>query len=112
MSLQVIPVRTDIYSYTERLQLDGQVYILGLHWNPRMGAAGTWLLDLSDAVGNNLLMGVPVVNGLPLTALFQGVISGLPPGDFLVIDESGQQRDPDLANFGQGVFLEYNSVAA
>lgn len=104
MALIVIPVRTDIFSYTERITLNGSVYVLTFNYNLRMDV---WFMDIATAAGTVLLAGIAFLQGLPLTYKNVGRISGLPPGDFVLIDETGQDRDPGKDNLGQDIKLEY-----
>lgn len=103
-----IPLRTDILAYNLKVTLEGNVYALGFRWNLRMAK---WIMDIGDSAGSPLLIGIPLFEGLPLIYRFVGRIVGLPLGEFLVVDETGQNRDPDTETLGTDVKLLYVEAA-
>lgn len=103
-----IPVRTDILAYSLEVTLEGVVYTLSFRWNARMEK---WIMDIGDATGNPLLIGLVLFEGIPLIWRFVDRITGLPPGGFLVIDETGQHRDPDQDTLGLDINLVYVEAA-
>lgn len=104
MANLVIPVDNSLGNYTQRVVLDGTVYLLGFRWNDEMGR---WILDVSDSSSNPLLLGTPVLEEVDLLARFQGIVTGLPPGKLVAIDGTGQRQDPTAATFGVSVQLCY-----
>lgn len=104
MAYLEIPLRTDIYSYTEKVTLDGVVYTLEFHYNSRKDV---WVMDIGDSAGVVLLAGVPLIIDYPLTARFIGVIEGLPPGQFVMVDETDQERNAGRDNLGNDIKLIY-----
>jgi hypothetical protein len=104
----VIPLRTDILAYALKVTLDNVVYTLRFRWNSRLAK---WIMDISDVSENPLLMGLVLYEGIPLIWRFVGRIEGLPPGGFLVVDETGQNRDPDVETLGTDVKLIYTEAA-
>ena len=100
----VIPVDNSLGNYTQRVSLDGVVYLLGFRWNDEMGR---WILDVSDSAGNPLVLGTPVLEEVDLLARFRGVVDGVPAGKLVAIDGTGQRQDPTDSTFGVSVQLCY-----
>lgn len=99
-----IPVRNDIFAYSIKVTLENLVYTLRFRWNSRIEK---WVMDVNDGSDEPLLSGLILFTGIPLTHRFIGVIEGLPPGQFMMIDETGQDRDADKDTFGNDVKLIY-----
>jgi len=108
MTIYEIPIDSTYGAFTQKTVLDGVSYILGFRFNRTVGA---WYMDISDALSNLLLCGIPLILDFPLTYRFVGRISGLPPGLFMVIDESGNEQILTRSNFGKGVNLLYQAVS-
>ena len=99
-----IPLRTDIYSYFQNVVIDGVVYRMDVRYNGRMER---WIIGLSDAEGNALLAGIPLLPSYPLTEKFRGCIENLPAGQFLIVDETGAERTPTRDDLGEDIKLFY-----
>lgn len=109
MSALLIPTTPTPSNYSMSIQLDGTNYILVFSYNDR---TSTWEMQVQDANGNPLVSNVPMVPNYPLNyRMALGQIPGMPPGMFVVLDDTGQNRTPDNTNFGQGVNLYYEPVA-
>lgn len=104
MAYLEVPLRTDIYAYTQKTTIEGVVYTLGLRYNARMER---WVLDIMDAAGTMLLAGVKMLVNYPVTRRFIGRVAGLPEGHFMVVDETGQARNPTQDNLGDDIKLIY-----
>lgn len=103
-----IPLRRDIFDYTQQITLEAVIYTLGIRYNGRMDR---WLLDIKDAAASDLLLGIPLLNGVPLTYKWVGRIVGLPPGQFLLVDETGAGRSPSKDDLGDDLKLIYYEAA-
>lgn len=82
---------TDNLSFT-----DASLYTLDFNWN---GRAGVWVFGIQDADGNDLLRG----RALRLGALLLsgcGRAGGLPEGDFLLVDLTGEHQEAGLTSLG------------
>jgi hypothetical protein len=102
MAVLRMPVRADIPAYTFKIDLEGTVYTLGFRHNLRFNC---WIMDISDETGNPIVMGTPVQTDVDILGRF--IFASLPPGQFMVIDETGQQRNPSRDDFGGEVKLFY-----
>lgn len=101
-----IPLRSDIPSYFQKVTLNEIVYTLSFRFNARMD---NWIMDISSSAGITLLIGLPLVQGMPLTYRFVGRTANFPPGQFWIIDETEQGRDPDRDTLGQDIKLIYTT---
>jgi len=112
-----IPLRSDLARWEQQVELgdtydadgvtftDARLYTLIFDWN---GRASCWTLGIQDADGADLLRG----KGLRLGSLRlrrHGRESGLPPGDFLLVDLSGMHTEVTLTSLGVGHSLLYYS---
>ena len=88
MSTLVIPVRSDIYAYDFQVELQSVIYTLGFGFNTR---ANYWYMSISDQAKNLILGDIPLLSNIPLTDQYVDAL--LPPGRFIVIDETGKNRD-------------------
>lgn len=104
MATQVftIPARNDFPAYEFKIDLDGVVYTLFFRYNTRMTR---WLLDIMDASGNPILMGLPLLITVDTTGRF--VNEGVPAGFIDVSDDSNQGTQPTRDSFGTDHSLLY-----
>ena len=107
MTLYEIPIDSTYGAFTQKTVLDGISYILGFRFNQTVGA---WYMDILDASNNPILCGILLALNLPLTYRFIGRVAGLPRGQFVVVDESGNDQPLTRTNFGKGVNLIYQAV--
>lgn len=96
-------VPTDGY-FTQRTALGAASYVLTFRFNSRMDR---WVLDIADANQNVLVSGLVIQGGWPTTKRLRGIIAGLPKGDFLAVDMTGQGRDPDEETMGGDCVMAY-----
>jgi hypothetical protein len=105
MATWIIPTRTDLESYTERVELDSVMFELTLTWNTR---EEVWMLSIADADGVALASGVKVVVDYPL---FRSVSNAdMPAGTMMALDTSGAGLDPGLNELGERVLLMYRDA--
>jgi hypothetical protein len=105
MATLELPVRPEEYSYLFTLDLDGTTYTMRFKYNERMGR---WMMEIGD-VSN-----VDAINGIPMqinaNLLRQIVVADKPQGTFFLLDESGQELETTLENFGISHKLTYDEV--
>jgi hypothetical protein len=106
MTTLVIPVRSDFKSYSMKIELELVIYTLSFGYNTRRGR---WYMDISDQAGNDILTGVPILINIPLCD--QYIVNGLPPGRFIAIDQSGNNKIPGEDDLGNDVQIFYEESA-
>ena len=95
MATLQIPVNGRLASQIMTIALDGVRYRLKVYYSFRQAI---WMFDLMTDRGSDLLLGVKIVPEWGLIARFQ--IKGLPPGEILAIDTSGNDLPPGREEFG------------
>ncbi len=106
MALLEIPVRSDIPAYTFSIELEGVVYVMIFTFNARYDR---WFMDIKTNEEVDLLLGVPLIASIPLTDRFKD--DRLPPGTFVVVDLTGENRDPTRFELGEDMKLVYQESA-
>lgn len=86
--------------------LDGQSYRIVLHWN---GRANRWQGCLQDGTGNVLAGFERFVANMRPWYRFRKTV-GMPPGVFLIADESLTGTDPGLNDLGNRCKLLYRTA--
>jgi hypothetical protein len=105
MATFIIPTRTDLEYYTERVELDGVVFELTFSWNTR---EEVWMISVADADGVALASGVKIVVDWEL---FRSVSNAdMPEGIMMALDTSGAGLDPGLTELGERVILLYQEA--
>lgn len=106
MALLRLATRADFPSYNQRVELDGVIYNLIIRYNERMAR---WILDIQDQEENDILIGIPMLTGVPL--LQQYTKTDLPPGDFLLLHRDGTDINAEREDLGDSVNLYYQEGA-
>ena len=104
MSALQLFTSTSSPNYTQRVALDGREYVLRIRWNQR---AEKWFMNIADSDGVMIVSGLKLVLNVVVGGLFRGVDPRMPPGGFLLVDNTDQERDPGLTELGLRVFLVY-----
>lgn len=87
---------------TQRVELSGTVYTLRIYWSER---ATCWHLDMSDADGERILMGLRLVTGFPLLYRYRHL--AVPPGELFLLDQRDVAGLPTLDGMGDRYRLYY-----
>ena len=66
-------------------------------------------MDINDVNNFRIVTGIPMLTGLPLADRYRD--DRLPPGNFIVIDETGAERNPGRESFGNDFKLLYRESA-
>lgn len=106
MALLEITTNSDSENYDFEIDLEGTVYTLEFAYNKRRDLWNMSIIDLSE---NILLASIPLLVDIPLTD--QYVNEELPPGRFILLDETGEQRDPGRNDLGETIKLFYEESA-
>lgn len=96
IQLRNVPERFDI-------DLAGTTYIMESRWNDY---AGYWTLDIYDADSAPLVMSIPMVTGVDLTAQFPGF-----PGFLTILTDGDDYAAPTLDSLGVESNLYFGSFA-
>ena len=102
MAVLKIPTRSDLPSYSQKIELDGTIYSLRIRYNERLER---WVLDIKDQEETPLVMGVVMLTGVALLA--QHVAEGAPPGDFVLLHKDGTNTNATRDDLGDLVNLYY-----
>lgn len=97
-----IPLRNDIPSYEFKTELESVLYTFSVRWNERMA---TWIMDIGNDQGEPIICGIPLLTSVNMLAPFNNEL--LPPGIFVMYDESGEEKNPDRSNLGVNIKLLY-----
>ena len=107
MAFLEIPTNSDNEHFDFEIDLEGTVYTLEFKYNKRRDL---WTMAILDASENLLLGDIPLLVDVPL--LDQYVNENLPPGRFILLDETGEQRDPGRNDLGTTIKLFYDEAVA
>jgi hypothetical protein len=66
-----------------------------------------WILDLATGDGTNILAGIPMLPGVPMTYRFINRKADVPEVQFLIIDETEEGRTPGKETLGDDIKLIY-----
>lgn len=94
-TLNTLPARNDLPWYRFKITLGTVIYTLRFRYNTRNQR---WILDVMDASGNDIVIGLPVIIGRDLAG--QYVMSGIPVGAFFSTDDSKNNSQPTRFSFG------------
>jgi len=87
MSILLIPVFPEDASFTQTIAIENDTYQLHIYWNVR---DKYWYFDLFLPDNTPVLTGVKmVVNYTLITSFYQ---ENVPPGDFMLFDDSGNNE--------------------
>lgn len=103
MAVLQLPVRSDFKAYDFQIQLEGATYTLRFTFNERMEI---WIMSIADSADVEILSSIPIFTNLPLIQQF--TIDGLPPGEFIALDETGENRDAGFNDLGNDIKLFYS----
>lgn len=108
--LLTAPIRTDRPELTFRVRLDGVIYSMRLAYMRRhVQTVGTWVLDIRDSVGNPVVLGIRVVEGIDLLAPYRA--RDVPPGILRCVDTTGADTDPTRTGLLGAQRLVYRPIA-
>lgn len=105
MAMIELPVRFDIPAYSFRTDLDGTIYTLHFNYNRRMNR---WMMGIGDAAGNDIVRGIVMLINWPLTLQYTN--DAMPKGQFILVDESGEDKNPGRVDLGGDVKLLYQEA--
>lgn len=101
MALREIPLVAEP-DFTQQCDLDGTTYTMRFRWSPR---GQCWHLDLTTLDGVAIALSLRLVSLWPLLRRTRGPLR--PPGELVIVDRTGRDEDPTLAEFGTRFALFY-----
>jgi hypothetical protein len=101
-----LPLEPSNASYQVVTTLDGANYIFDVRWNPEDPG---WFIDVSDAVGDQIAIGLKVVLGVVLGRRITD--SRIWPGMLIAVDTSNAGLDAGLDDLGGRVQVQYYTIA-
>lgn len=102
MATQIIPFFTEFPNFSEQITLDNEVFRFDFTFNER---AEQWNMSIFTVDGTPLIYGIKLVLGYPL--LDQWVGRGLPPGELVILDTTGNEVGVTRDNLGTILQLGY-----
>ena len=107
MSVHTLPLPTNLPHFEFSVDLDDEVFVLEMRWNER---DSSWYLTIKDSLDTILIAGRKVLVNLPLTSRFRRL--GMPKGELIAIDTTGEDLDPGESDLGSRVQLVYFDAAS
>lgn len=105
MAFLEIPTNSESEHYDFEIDLDGIVYTLEFLYNKRRDL---WIMRILDLEQNVSLGDTPLLTNIPL--IDQYVDENLPAGRFILLDETGQNRDAGRNDLGASIKLFYEEA--
>lgn len=102
MTLFTIPLGNALPWYKFRITLSGVIFTLSVRFNVR---SQTWLMDILDPSGNQILCGMPLLIERNVTGQYTTL--AIPPGVFFATDDTGQGIQATQYSFGLDHTLYY-----
>jgi len=103
MSVLLIPTTPEVPFQTSRITLEGREYNLDLRWNQR---EERWYLSIFDEGNAALLLGRKLIANWPLLRYYRDYGTGLPQGELMAMDLTGDGSPPGLKDLGAGLRVE------
>ena len=104
MSIVSIPVFPENSSFTQTIAIDNASYKLHIYWNTR---DEYWYFDLFLPDDTPVLNGIKMPVNYTLISSFFGL--NIPPGDFILFDESGNNTPCGRYELGERCIFLYIS---
>ncbi len=101
-----IPLRNDLPHMELQVPLEGRTYTLELRWSVR---EERWYLDVMTEEREGIYVGIALVLNLKLGLRCASEL--FPPGAFFLLDTSGANLEPGLADLGARCKLLYFEAA-
>ncbi len=102
MTVENIPIRSDLDYYSMTVSLAGIDYRLSFAYNTR---DSRWYMSVAQADGTVLVSGTPIVVDMPLLLRFTD--TDLPAGYLVATDSTGEGLEPEKDDFGDRVKLVF-----
>ena len=107
MAILEIPIRSDIPSYSFKIDLDDVTYTMEIFFNLRMCR---WHFNLLADNEDPLVMGIPIHINVDLVGRFKQTNKSIPQGIFFAVNSVDANAEPTRDNFSTDVKLLYNEA--
>ena len=97
-----IPINSRLPNQKFKISLSGSVFTIELAYNVRQDR---WIMSISDASGNQILVGVPILINRNLTGQYRTL--KIPTGIIFATDDSSQGQQPTLNSWNIDHTLGY-----
>ena len=104
MAQSVIPLDAADAHFDMEVELSGKIFTLEFKWNTR---AAFWSASIREFQGDYIVAGEAVRSDWQLFKRHYGLTT-MPEGRLLVVDMSGEKRDPTRDDLGVRVLLVYD----
>lgn len=106
LEIPISQSQSKLQSFIILVALSGNNYYLQFDW---IYQSQSYIVSISDANNNPLLMGIPMVVNYDITSRFK--IAGLFPGVLMLFDSSNTQIEAGFGDLGQRCRLLYQESA-
>lgn len=103
MAILKLPVSSEFPKFRFNTELDEEAFIFSFRLNERMNR---WIMNVSDAVDTPLIMGIPVLLGVPFYEQFKN--PSLPLGRLFAINPENANIEAGSEDLGKSVFIFYS----
>lgn len=100
-----IPIVNSLIDQEFYITLDRVPVLLRFTWNFR---SKRWVMDIKQSQGAVIVAGIAMVTNFPLTEAYKD--TRLPPGDFVLIDNTGMNEEAGEESLSATHYLLYRSV--
>lgn len=103
MAILKLPVSSEFPKFKFNTELDTETFIFSFRFNERMDR---WIMNISDATEIPLIMGIPVLLGVPFYEQFKN--PSLPKGRLFAINPESANTEAGSEDLGKSVFIFYS----
>ena len=103
MAIVKLPVSSEFPNFKFNTELDEEAFIFSFRLNERMDR---WVMSISDAIETPLIMGIPVLLGVPFYEQFKN--PSLPKGRLFAINPESANIEAGSEDLGKSVFIYYS----
>lgn len=103
MAILKLPVSSEFPKFRFNTELDKETFIFSFRLNERMNR---WVMNVFDATETPLIMGTPVLLGVPFYEQFKN--PSLPKGRLFAINPESANVEAESEDLGKSVFIYYS----
>jgi hypothetical protein len=103
MAILKLPLSSEFPKFKFNTELDEETFIFNFRLNERLDR---WVMSISDAAETPLVMGIPVLLGVPFYEQFKN--PGLPKGRLFAINPESPTTEAGSEDLGKSVLVFYS----